>query len=76
MLTISIVGTALMTTVSCSSSKKTQTEVRTDIAPLAQTIVPDTFVLPVIPEALTNPDDREQYLVMHYWDRFNLQTGN
>ena len=72
MLTISIVGTALMTTVSCSSSKKTQTEVRTDIAPLAQTIVPDTFVLPVIPEALTNPDDREQYLVMHYWDRFNF----
>jgi thiol-disulfide isomerase/thioredoxin len=71
-LTISIIGTALLTTISCSSSKKTQTEARTDFATIPQTIVPDTFVLPVIPEGLTNPDDRAQYLAMHFWDRFNF----
>lgn len=72
--TLTVVATVLMTMVSCSSSKKTQAEVRTDfdLAPVTQTIVPDTFVLPVIPEALTNPDDRLQYMAMHFWDRFDF----
>jgi len=71
-LTISIIGTALLTVTSCSSSKKTQTEGRTDFESISQTIVPDTFVLPVIPEALTDPVDRAQYLAMHFWDRFDF----
>lgn len=40
----------------------------------AQVIVPDTFVLPQLPEILTDPEDRAKYLVMHYWDRFDFSN--
>ncbi|HBG57544.1 MAG TPA: DUF5106 domain-containing protein [Porphyromonadaceae bacterium] len=73
-LVISLVGAALLITISCSSSKKTQTEVRADVAVVSQTIVPDTFVLPVIPDALVTPDDRARYLSLHFWDRFDFSN--
>lgn len=65
--------------VSCSSSKKTesnQKEVYTesyDTLPV-ETIVPDTFILPFIPEIITDNDARAIYLVAHYWDRFDFTS--
>jgi len=70
-LTICIVW-MLMIGFSCSSSKKTQSEVREPFETDLQTVVPDTFVLPRIPETLTSSDDRAAYLVMHFWDRFDF----
>ncbi len=35
-------------------------------------VVPDTFVLPQIPETITEPTERAIYLMMHYWDRFDF----
>lgn len=35
-------------------------------------VAPDTFVLPRIPEAITDPSERAVYLVFHYWDRFDF----
>jgi hypothetical protein len=35
-------------------------------------VVPDTFLLPHIPETLVDPFERAAYLVMHYWDRFDF----
>ena len=59
--------------VSCSSSKKTQADASSDeIAEIQQTIVPDTFVLPVVPEAITDSDERAKFVVLHYWDRFDF----
>lgn len=58
---------------SCSSSKKTQADMSPEeMEAKLQTIVPDTFVLPDIPEEITNADDRAKYLVAHYWDRFDF----
>ncbi|HBK40509.1 MAG TPA: DUF5106 domain-containing protein, partial [Porphyromonadaceae bacterium] len=57
----------------CSSSKKAQIDtIGEDSLKREQTIVPDTFVLPYIPEEMTNSDARAVYLVMHYWDRFDF----
>jgi len=69
---ISFVVLVLITGFSCSSSKQTQSETREESEPPAQTIVPDTFVLPLIPETLTSSGDRSKYLVMHFWDRFDF----
>ena len=66
-----IMAIALPATISCSSSK-TQSETRADIAEPRQSIVSDTIVLPVIPEALTDPGDRAKYLSLHFWDRFDF----
>lgn len=59
---------------SCSSSKKMQSdsinvgsELLTD-----DIIIPDTFVLPDMPSDLTDTDARAEYLVMHYWDKFDF----
>lgn len=35
-------------------------------------IIPDTFVLPDMPSDLTDTDARAEYLVMHYWDKFDF----
>lgn len=57
----------------CSSSKKTQADTsQEEMEAKVQTIVPDTFVLPEIPETIANADDRAKYLVMHFWDRFDF----
>ena len=57
----------------CSSSKKAQIDtIGEDSLKQEQAILPDTFVLPYIPEEMTNSDARAVYLVMHYWDRFDF----
>lgn len=67
-----LTGAVLLTGFSCLSSKKAQTDV-SDVEGMArQTIVPDTFVLPTLPETLKDPDERARYLVTHYWDRFDF----
>jgi AhpC/TSA family. len=71
-LSISLLVLMLATGISCSSSKKTQTEPLEALRIEAQIIVPDTFVLPLIPETLTDSGDRAKYLVMHFWDRFDF----
>lgn len=71
-LIIAFAGLLLTTGYSCLSSKKAQSEPTEEVAVVAQTIVPDTFVLPMIPESMTTPDERAKYLVMHYWDRFDF----
>lgn len=58
----------------CSSSKKTQKEISDARGELVQVIVPDTFVLPVVPETLTLPEERAKFVVMHYWDRFDFSN--
>ena len=59
--------------ISCSSSKRTQTENMPEGTELPQqTITKDTFLLPVMPEGMTNPDERAKFLTMHYWDRFDF----
>ena len=67
----------LSVTASCSSSKKAesnQQEVLTrdfDTLPL-EIIAPDTFILPAIPETITDNDERAIYLVNNYWKRFDF----
>ena len=64
-------------TISCSSSKNTSQESGDDIVLVDETIiVPDTFVLPDMPAELTNADARADYLVMHYWDRFDFSDAS
>ncbi len=57
---------------SCLSSKKAQTEPVEDHLTSTGIIVSDTFLLPHIPEVITDPAERAKYLVMHYWDRFDF----
>lgn len=62
---------------SCTSSKKTQSQQDSPAKvnqELVHTIVPDTFVLPSIPESITDTDKRANYLTMHYWDRFDFKN--
>lgn len=61
---------ALLTLLACSSSKKSGLQTNQVYAP--QTVVPDTFVLPQLPEKLINPDERRAFLISHYWDRFDF----
>ncbi|MCE5205001.1 MAG: DUF5106 domain-containing protein [Porphyromonadaceae bacterium] len=70
-LTMLIMAITLAATISCSSSK-TQSETKTNLREPRQSIVPDTFVLPVIPDTLTDPDRRAKYLSLHFWDRFDF----
>lgn len=59
----------------CSSSKKAQSESGLNSVEIPeQTIVPDTFVLPEVPETMTNSDDRAKFVVLHYWDRFDFRN--
>ena len=32
----------------------------------------EQIILPTIPDSLTNPKDRADYLITHYWDNFNF----
>lgn len=59
---------------SCSSSKKIQSEsisIDKDLLTDA-VIIPDSFSLPDMPEDLSDTDARAEYLVMHYWDKFDF----
>ncbi len=76
---IALSGLVLVTGFSCLSSKKAQTEpIGAQMEPMGeeltpvQTIVPDTFVLPRLPDTMKDPEERARYLVMHYWDRFDF----
>lgn len=73
---IALAGSMLITGFSCLSSKKAQTEPVEGKQIPVQTIVPDTFVLPQIPEIMKEPEERAGYLVMHYWDRFDFADRN
>lgn len=61
---------------SCSSNKKNNVEKPTgnELIEEAQTIVPDSFALPSIPNSITQPNERSLYLSMHYWDRFDFKS--
>lgn len=69
-------GSMLIIGFSCLSSKKARSEPSEEKVLSTQTIVPDTFVLPHIPETMKNTKERAQYLAMHYWDRFNFADRN
>jgi len=70
-INLSLVLLVLITGFSCSSSRQTDSKTR-EIDDQPQIVVPDTFVLPLIPEILTSSGDRVKYLVMHFWDRFDF----
>lgn len=36
------------------------------------TIVQTSFPFPDIPQVIVNPDERAEYLLLHYWDNFNF----
>lgn len=58
---------------SCFSSKKSRSDISNESNTYQEnTIVKDTFMLPNIPSEITDSDLRAQYLVMHYWDRFDF----
>lgn len=74
---LSVVSVLLLLFVaSCLSSKNTSGENSEDGLTVSDEsiIVPDTFVLPDMPDVLTNPDARADYLVIHYWDRFDFSN--
>lgn len=66
--------------VSCSSGKKSQSSQHEHsdqgFTEISQTIVPDTFVLPDIPEVISGTEERAKYLVSHYWDRFDFSNAD
>ncbi len=80
-LSIALCSIVIFVNVSCSSSKKTESN-KQDLfansidAVKTESIVPDTFILPEIPETITDNDKRAVYLVMHYWDRFDFTNSN
>ena len=63
---------------SCSSSKKIHSEpISIDKDLLNDSvIIPESFSLPDMPEELTDTDARAEYLVMHYWDKFDFTDEN
>ncbi|MDD4778191.1 MAG: DUF5106 domain-containing protein [Fermentimonas sp.] len=75
-----IVLIVIIFTISCSSGKKSQSSQRElsdhEFTEIAQTIVPDTFVLPDIPEVISGTEERAKYLVSHYWDRFDFSNAD
>lgn len=70
----------ILSAVSCSSGKEYQSSKRDikdkELSVVSPTIVPDTFVLPDIPEVITDTDERAKYLVSHYWDRFDFSNAD
>lgn len=74
-----IVLIVMISAASCSSGKKSQSSQREmpDLVSsvVAQSIVPDTFVLPDIPDVLTDNNSRAKYLVSHYWDKFDFSNS-
>lgn len=75
-LIVLVTGSMSVVALSCRSSKKAQSESLEIISAAVQTVVPDTFVLPYVPETMRNPDARARYLVMHYWDRYDFTDRN
>ncbi len=72
LLKLSVVAVILS---SCSSSKNTSSDNNEiDMNPISEEliIVPDTFVLPDMPDELIDSDARAKYLVAHYWDNFDF----
>lgn len=66
----------IICTATCCSGKKAQSgaaDNQSDTA--AQTIVPDTFILPDVPKYITHPQARAEYLSLHYWDRFDVDDS-
>ena len=58
----------------CSLSKKAQSESIRLEHTLSRNIVTDTFLLPEIPGTITDTEKRANFLVMHYWDRFDFNN--
>ncbi|WP_298653856.1 DUF5106 domain-containing protein [uncultured Proteiniphilum sp.] len=73
---IALVGLILIIGLSCLSRKKAQSEPLAEKDTPAQTVVPDTFVLPQVPGTIRDSEERARYLVMHYWDRFDFADRN
>lgn len=73
---IALSGFMLVIGFSCLSSKKAQSEPLEEKATPVQAIVPDTFVLPLVPEMMRDSEERAKYLVLHYWDRFDFADRN
>lgn len=73
MLLIPFVG------ISCQNKKQKQQPTETVNKTLSsvqiQEIVPDTFVLPEIPSNITVAEERANYLIKHYWDRFDFMDN-
>ncbi|MDD2327739.1 MAG: DUF5106 domain-containing protein [bacterium] len=69
-----LAGILLLSLLACSSSKKSRAEMKVSYEP--ETIVPDTFVLPRLPASLTDPNERAQYLIHHFWDRFDFSDSD
>ncbi|MDR1516739.1 MAG: DUF5106 domain-containing protein [Dysgonamonadaceae bacterium] len=69
---------ALFIGVSCTPNKKAQAEApeNEEQGFEAQSIVPDTFVLPTVPAVITQPKARYEYLSTHFWDRFDFTNRN
>lgn len=66
-----------MFAVSCSSSKHAHSDsgdIDNSLISEELILVPDSFVLPDMPEELTDSDSRARYLVSHYWDRFDFSN--
>lgn len=74
LLHLFFISAAFLSIHACSSNKKVQNGNSGNGSSLhkPQTIVPDTFLLPDIPVAITNSNARAVYLVTHYWDRFDF----
>jgi thiol-disulfide isomerase/thioredoxin len=51
----------------CSGQQKNNAAVSTEAA-----TAPPTFQMVTIPGVLTSPDERAEYLVLHYWDHFDF----
>jgi hypothetical protein len=58
----------LMLFMNCNGQKKNGTAISAE----SQTSSPLAFRMIGIPAVLTNPDERAEYLVKHYWDNFNF----
>jgi hypothetical protein len=52
----------------CNGQKKNETAILSE----SQTSSPPAFQMITIPAVLTNPSERAEYLVKHYWDNFNF----
>lgn len=75
LLSIIVLGWLLLTICfSCLSSRNAKPEPADEKPVTVQTIVPDTFVLPQIPDTMREPVERAKFLVMHYWDRFDFDN--
>jgi hypothetical protein len=61
---------ALLALLSACTPARTEGEAKSDTPAAAST--EHTFPYPQIPNLLTTPEDRRDYLLQHYWDRFDM----